>query len=73
LCPKIIKTLKSINFVLSGLAVSGFIQSGFIRFLNKTQVPGKRHNQVLIDLFIAVILITRVWHSILPLPQWPGA
>jgi len=24
----------------AGLAVSGFIQSGFIRFLNKTRVPG---------------------------------
>jgi hypothetical protein len=25
---------------VSGLAVSGFILSGFVRFLNKTQVPG---------------------------------
>jgi len=30
----------------------GFIQSGFIRFLNKTQVPRQHHNRVLIDLFI---------------------
>jgi hypothetical protein len=34
------KELKINREKMTGLAVLGFIQSGFIQFLNKTRVPG---------------------------------